>query len=324
MIGALGAGRMGRGIALSFAGAGEEVVLIDAKERAEGEFERLRDQALADITAQAGSMVELGLLPPAAVPRILGRIRVCARQDAAQVLASVELLFEGVPEVMEHKAQAFAWACAALPPQAMVASTSSTFLSSAMAGMVADPSRFLNAHWLNPAHLIPLVELSPHEGTDPAVTRALRARLEAIGKVPVLCSTAPGYIVPRMQVLIMNEAARMIESGQATAEDIDQAIRFGLGLRYAAMGVVEFIDVGGNDILYYASRYLAQATGDARYASPAIIEQYMRAGRNGLRSGEGFYDWRNRDLAAYRRESAARFVEQLRTAGKLPKLVDGA
>jgi 3-hydroxybutyryl-CoA dehydrogenase len=322
LVAALGAGRMGRGIALCYAAAGQPVLLLDSKPRSADALSTLRQQALDDIRGQAAALVDLGLVPAAAVDHIVARVQVAGRDEAATLLPQVGLLFEGVPEVMDAKAEALAFAAAHMAPEAIIASTSSTFLSTTLAGMVAGPERFLNAHWLNPAHLIPLVEVSPHPGTAPEVTARLRALLTSIGKVPVLCSATPGYIVPRLQVLIMNEAARMIESGAATAEDIDLAIRTGFGLRYAAMGVVEFIDVGGNDILFHASRYLAEALNDQRYASPPIIGEYMASNRNGLRSGQGFYDWTQRDVPAYRRESTARFVALLQTAGRLPMLAD--
>ena len=104
----------------------------------------------------------------------------------------------------------------------------------------------------------------------------------------------------------------MIEQGVATAEDIDKATRHGLGFRYASMGVVEFIDFGGNDILYYASRYLAQALNDPRYGSPGIVDRYMQEGRNGVRSGQGFYDWRDVDTDAYRKDALGRLLAMLR------------
>ncbi len=77
-----------------------------------------------------------------------------------------------------------------------------------------------------------------------------------------MCAARPGYIVPRIQALAMNEAARMVEEGVASAEDIDKAIKYGFGMRFATLGMLEFIDCGGGDILYYASRYLTQALGD--------------------------------------------------------------
>jgi 3-hydroxybutyryl-CoA dehydrogenase len=158
---------------------------------------------------------------------------------------------------------------------------------------------------------VPLVELSSGRRTDPAVVTRVKALLAAIGKVPVVCAAAPGFIVPRIQAIAMNEAARLVEEGLATAEDIDKATRYGFGFRYAAMGLLEFIDYGGGDILYYASRYLAEALGDRRYAAPDIIDRNMRDGRIGLRTGSGFYDFSAIDVAAYRKEVLSRLVAQL-------------
>ena len=97
----------------------------------------------------------------------------------------------------------------------------------------------------------------------------------------MVCGAAPGYIVPRLQALVMNEAARMVEEGVATAEEIDKATRYGMGLRFAALGVVEFIDFGGCDILHHASREMAASIDAARYAAPAIVGRMMREGRLG-------------------------------------------
>jgi 3-hydroxybutyryl-CoA dehydrogenase len=159
------------------------------------------------------------------------------------------------------------------------------------------------------------VDLCPGPETDPSAIVVVRDMVKAMGKVPVVCGPAPGYIVPRLQALMMNEAARMIEDGVATAEEIDRATRYGLGLRFAAIGVVEFIDFGGNDILYHASRHLSAALGAERYTAPAIVDTMMREGRNGLRSGAGFYDYHDRDVAAYRKDVLARTLSMLRHAG---------
>ena len=212
---------------------------------------------------------------------------------------------------MEIKRDALALACAHLRPGAIIASTTSTFLVDDMAKLVTRPERFLNGHWLNPAYLVPLVEVCPHAGTDRVVVRRFTGLLERIGKVPVLCKPAPGYIVPRFQVLVMNEAARMVESGVATPEDIDRAVRYGFGFRYANMGVVEFIDYGGVDILHYAANYLADNLHE-RYRSPEIIGRHMREGRKGLREGKGFFDWSRIDVPAYRKRVLAKMVKMLR------------
>ncbi|TAN48171.1 MAG: 3-hydroxybutyryl-CoA dehydrogenase [Betaproteobacteria bacterium] len=314
-IAAAGAGRMGRGIALAFAYAGYDIALIDLKAREAAAWQRLRDDALAEMRASLEMLADLEAMPRAAVERVMKRIRLVPEAEAAEALGRAEVVFEGVPETLAAKQPAFARLCKLAPADAILASTTSTILPGALAAFATHPERVLNAHWLNPAFVIPLVELSAHAGTAHSAIARLRGLLEDIGKVPVLCAAAPGYIVPRLQALIMNEAARMVEEGVASAEDIDRATRYGLGLRFAALGVIEFIDYGGNDILYYASRYLAEHLSRERYQAPAIVERLMRENRNGLRSGEGFYDYRGRDLQAYRRDVLGRTLGQLRHAG---------
>ena len=107
---------------------------------------------------------------------------------------------------------------------------------------------------------MPLVEIAVGQHTSPETVQSMRAMLEGLGKVPVVCSASPGYIVPRIQALAMNEAARLVQEGVASAEDIDTAVRVGFGLRFAVLGLLEFIDWGGNDILYYASGHLSAAS----------------------------------------------------------------
>ena len=318
VIGALGAGRMGRGIAQAFAFAGHEVLLLDAKPRDAAGAAALRANALAEIRGSLVALAEAGGCDAAEIETVLGRVRFAQRDEAPAALATVDLLFEGVPEVLEAKREAFRFCGAHLRNDAILASTTSTMLSTELAQFVAQPERFLNCHWLNPAYLIPLVEVSPHEGTDPAVVARLKGILEAIGKKPVVCKSAPGFIVPRLQALVMNEAARMIEQGIASAEDVDRAVRYGFGLRYASMGVVEFIDYGGLDILYYASHYLAKALGETRYEPPAIVDRLMHASQRGLRDGKGFFDWQSIDPVAYRGQVLARQLALLKHLGLAP------
>lgn len=308
----LGAGRMGRGIALAFARGGVSSALLDVKPRSQGEFEALRREVVREIEETAQALVAIGDAP-AQSASFCDLISVVSRAEAGAALASIDVLFEAVPETLEAKRQAFATIADSLPGHTVVASTSSTFLSTDIAGLVPEPRRCLNAHWLNPAYLMPLVEVSPHDGTDPDVVARFWAFLEQHGKIPVRCAPAAGYIVPRLQTLIMNEAARMVQEGVASPQDIDKAIRVGFGVRYASMGVVEFIDFGGCDILHYASDYLTGALAADRFASPDIIVRHMRDGRLGLKSGRGFYDWTDIDLAGYRRallENLKAHIEQ--------------
>jgi 3-hydroxybutyryl-CoA dehydrogenase len=323
-IACLGAGRMGRGIAVVFAYAGHEVAVVDFKPRAPAEFERLADEARHEIRATLQNLAWLGLFDQAHGDAIAARAKVVPEAAAASALSAAAVIFEGVPEVLALKREVLARASALAGPEPIIASTTSTILVDDLSGSVTGSQRFLNAHWLNPAYLVPLVELSPGARTDPAVTARLKALLETIGKVPVVCAPRPGYIVPRIQALAMNEAARMVEEGVATPEEIDKAIRYGFGFRFAVLGMLEFIDWGGGDILAYASRYLTQALGDARYAAPEIVERNMREGRLGLKTGSGFLDYEGLDLEAYRAERLKGLVAMLNHMGLTrPPVVEG-
>jgi 3-hydroxybutyryl-CoA dehydrogenase len=307
----LGAGRMGRGIAVVFAYAGHDVTLVDFKARDDAAFRRLADEARGEVRSVLATLASFGLFDPGAVETLMKRVSVVPEHEAQATLSSAAVIFEGVPEVLELKREALARCAGLAGPTPIIASTTSTILVDDLSPAVENPARFLNAHWLNPAFLVPLVEVSPGKHTDPAVTARLKALLESVGKVPVVCAARPGYIVPRIQSLAMNEAARMVEEGVASAEDIDKAIKYGFGIRFAVLGMLEFIDWGGGDILYYASRYLKGALGSERYAAPEIVERNMAEGRIGLRSGAGFLDHEGRDVEAYRRERLKAFVDLL-------------
>lgn len=316
-IAVVGAGRMGRGIALSYAFAGVKVVLVDLKPRSGAQCETLAQEALAEIRRDLEFMASVALLDVAKIDAVIGRVGFVGLPDAAGALSAVSVIYEGVPEVLEAKRQAFAFVGEHAPQDAVVASTTSTFLVSELAALVVNPQRFMNAHWLNPAHLMPLVELSRAQGTSDATVASLKASLESIGKVPVVCSASAGYIVPRIQALAMNEAARLVEEGVASAEDVDKAIRVGFGLRFAVLGMLEFIDWGGGDILYYASNYMSKAI-DERFKAPRVIADNMANNRNGIRDGVGFYDYEGVDVDAYRRSRMLDFVTMLRSRELLP------
>jgi 3-hydroxybutyryl-CoA dehydrogenase len=312
---AVGAGRMGRGIAIAFAYAGHRIALVDLRQRTPEQFEKLHDEARAEIRGSLAGLAALGAMDAGQVDAIAARVELVDAAGAPDALASAELVFEGVPETMDAKRDAFAALNRLCRDDAVLTSTTSSILVTQIAGLVRRPERFLNMHWLNPAYVIPVVELSTHPGTDAGVLARTRQTMESIGKLPVVCRPAPGYIVPRLQALIMNEAARMVEEGVATAEEIDKATRYGMGLRFAALGVVEFIDFGGCDILHHASREMAGSIDAARYAAPAIVGDMVRDGRLGLKTGSGFYDYEGRDVAAYRRDVLARTLGMLKHVG---------
>ena len=312
---AVGAGRMGRGIAIAFAYAGHRIALVDLRQRTPAAWQALREEALAEIRGALQALARLGAIEEDRIAAIAARVELVDAGGAAAALAAAELVFEGVPETMEAKRDAFEALNRHCRDDAILTSTTSSILVTQLAQLVRQSGRFLNMHWLNPAYLIPVVELSTHAGTSPEVLARTRALMEGIGKLPVVCGPAPGYIVPRLQALIMNEAARMVEEGVASAEEIDKATRYGLGLRFAALGVVEFIDFGGCDILHHASREMAGSIDPQRFRAPAIVGRMMEEGRLGLKTGSGFYDYRDRDAGAYRLDVLARTLGMLRHAG---------
>ena len=314
-IACLGAGRMGRGIAVAFAYAGHAVTMIDVKERSADQSRILEADALGEVRKTLASLTRFGLLAENDADAVAARVSVVPTPDMAAALTGAGMVFEGVPEVVDLKREVLAAASKCVAADSVIASTTSTILVDALSGSVEYPERFLNVHWLNPAYLIPLVEISPGAATDPAITARVRTMLEGIGKVPVVCAATPGFIVPRIQALAMNEAARMVEEGVASPEDIDKAIRYGFGFRYAVLGLLEFIDWGGGDILYYASRYLETALGSDRYRAPEVISRNMQEGRIGLRTGAGFLDYSGLDVDAYREQRLAALVEMLRHFG---------
>ncbi len=315
LIAALGAGRMGRGIAVQFAYAGHHVLLLDQKPRPAEDFAALAEAARAEIGQTLTMLAELGMGSAEAVPSLLSRVTIIPAAGCPAALAEADVVFEGVPEILALKQAALAEASAAMRPDAILASTTSTIMVDDLSPHVAHPEKFLNAHWLNPAYLVPLVEVSPGAATSEDTTAALFALLESVGKVPVRCAASPGFIVPRIQTLAMNEAARMVAEGVASAAEIDRALRYGFSFRFSVLGVLEFIDWGGVDILHHASRYLEGALDNPRYRAPDIIGQYMEEGRTGMGAGAGFLPWAEMDVVAHKKARLAALVQRLRDEG---------
>lgn len=318
----VGAGRMGEGISLSYVHAGRNVTLIDIKPRTPAEQADHDARVRDNLRRELATMTRLGLLDAAQADTALHRVRLCQRDAAAGDLRAARIVYEAVPERRDAKRDALRWLGETCAAHTVIASTTSTFLVTELADLVPCPERFLNAHWLNPAHLIPLVEVSRGPKTGDDAAHALLDSLRQVGKVPVQCAPSAGYIVPRIQALAMNEAARMVEEGVASAEDIDTAVRLGFGLRFSVLGLLEFIDWGGGDILYYASRCLSAEIGP-RFAAPEVIARNMEQGRNGLRDGLGFYNYAGVDIDAYKLQRLGELCKRLEVMGLLPRF-DGA
>ena len=310
IVAVLGAGRIGRQIALAFALGGCRVRLIDIKEeRSVADAERTLADARREMTRDAGLMVEEQVIDAAAAEAALARIEERVGLGALDDCGFVQ---EALPESVPLKRAALERLSPVVAPDAIVASGSSTISPSHLAEAIARPERFLVAHWLNPAHIIPLVDVVPSPLTSAATTQRTLALLEAVGKVPVKCNDSPGFIGPRLQVLLMNEAVRLVEEGVATPEDVDRAFRSGMGFRYASIGIFEFIDWGGVDILYRAGRYMTEATGDARFKPPRLVEQKMAWNELGPKTGRGFFDYAGDKRDVFETEKVRALLRRLR------------
>jgi 3-hydroxybutyryl-CoA dehydrogenase len=299
---------MGRQIALACALGGCRVLLRDLKPRPTG-ARAVLDDARREIQRDLGLMAEEGVIAAAEVGPALERIEPGVGLDG---LGACRFVQEALPERVELKREVLATLGPRLSRDAVVASTSSTISPAHLADVLEGPERFLVAHWLNPAHIIPLVEVVAGAATTPAVVAWTVAFLERLGKTPVRCADSPGFIGSRIQVLLMNEAVRMVEAGVATPADVDRAIRAGLGFRYATVGVFEFIDWGGVDILARASEFMTRATGDARYQAPRLVEEKMARNELGPKTGRGFFEYPGEARERFETAKVRALLRQLR------------
>jgi 3-hydroxybutyryl-CoA dehydrogenase len=294
----VGPGRMGTGIAQVFAAADHEVRLLDAKEREPPEreetFREVRDAVRSNLEFLAGAGQFDG--DPETVWE-----RVDATADVAAALDGADWVFEALPEGPEVKTEFMREAADHVPADAVVATTTSSISLERLAPAAPDPARLLITHWLNPAFIVPLVEVARSEVTDEAVVEATVDLLDGVGKEPVVCRDSPGFIGSRVQAAAMNEAVRAWEDGVASAEAIDTALQSGVGFRMAAMGLIEFVDLGGVDILYYVDEYLREELGP-RFDPPESVREKMDRGELGPDTGRGYYDYEDVDVEAVRAE----------------------
>jgi len=306
----VGPGRMGVGIATAvlMAGQGHRITLLDIKPREPGRENEALEKARTEVGENLALLRRLGAIE-GSVEDLLQDLRLTLEWDAEA--AACSLVFEALPETFEAKEPFYADLGARVGASAVVASATSTFDVGFFAARYAHPGRVLTAHWLNPAFLIPLVEIARTERTDPAAVVAVREFLADIGKVPVTLRSSPGFVVPRIQAAAMNEAVRIIEEGVATAEEIDTAIKAGFGFRLAVLGLVEFIDLGGVDILAHAGKYLRATLGQSHFQPPKLVEEKMERGEVGPRAGKGFYDYTGTDTRALFESRYKGFMELL-------------
>jgi 3-hydroxybutyryl-CoA dehydrogenase len=305
----LGPGRIGRQIALAFALGGCHVSLVDLKARPAGGATAVFADARRELARDLRLMADEGVIADGEIAPACARLDERTDLDA---LDGCELVQEALPELLDLKREMLGRVSQRMASDAVLASTSSTISPAHLAESVRGPERFLVAHWLNPAHIIPLVEVVPGRATDAGVVDRTIAFLEKLGKVPVRCADSPGFIGPRLQALLMNEAVRLVEEGVASPADVDRAFKAGMGFRYATVGIFEFIDWGGVDILHRASGFLAKALGDERFRPARLVEEKMARNELGPKTGRGFFDYAGDRRDTFETAKVRALLRQLR------------
>ncbi|MFE3228863.1 3-hydroxyacyl-CoA dehydrogenase family protein [Nocardia sp. NPDC059228] len=276
-IGVIGGGRMGAGIAQSFATLGSDVTVVESGDLAAAR-QRIRNglSAAADRNALGGSDD---------IDTIMGRITLAAA--IAELPADSDLVIEAVPETPRLKAEVLTAAERAVGPDTVLASNTSSLSITELGAVLKDPSRFLGMHFFNPVPASKLVEVVRAPATAPGVTERVRGWVAALGKAEVLVNDAPGFATSRLGVCLGLEAVRMLEDGVADAESIDRAME--LGYRHA-MGPLRSTDLVGLDVRLAIAEHLAATLGP-RFEPPQLLRDKVARGELGRKTGRGFYDW---------------------------------
>jgi len=289
----IGPGRMGLGIALSFALRNAPVRIIDGKERSFDEYETVERNAKKELYSNLKFLKKVGYLK-SDLKKVMSNISFS--YEIKEENLEGDFIFEAIPEKPNLKIELYKKISPYVHREAILASTTSTIDIKTLKQGFIHPDKLLITHWLNPAFIIPLVEIAFSNETDPHSIQHMKNLLKRIGKVPVVLKDSPGFIIPRIQAVAMNEAVRILEEGVATPEDIDRAIKTGFGFRLCAFGLLEFIDMGGLDILYYADDFLHSAFKSERFKVPRLIKEKMEKGETGPRTGKGIYEYKDVEI----------------------------
>ncbi len=275
----VGAGTMGRGIAQAAATAGFEVSLHDASE------EELR-RAVDGIRGRLEGAVQKGRSTAEERDAILLRIRPVPGLEAA--VGEADLAVEAVPESLDLKIQVFRAMHRAAPPEALLATNTSSLSVGKIAETTGRPDKVLGMHFFNPVPVMALVEIIRAERTsEESVTAAVEVA-RRMGKEPIVVRDAPGFATSRLGVLLGLEAMRMLEQGVASAEDIDKAMT--LGYRHP-MGPLRLTDLVGLDVRLAIADYLHRELDSEAYRPPGILRRMVAEGKLGKKTGQGFYRW---------------------------------
>jgi 3-hydroxybutyryl-CoA dehydrogenase len=277
-IGVVGCGLMGSGIAQVSAGAGLTTWVCEVDQG-------VLDKGLGRIRKFLDDGVTKGKVTAEDRDKILGNIKGTTKLDQ---LAPCELVIEAAVENLEVKRQVFAALDAAVAPDAVLSSNTSSLSITEIAARTRRPDRVLGLHFFNPVPLMKLVEIIRALTTSDAAYAKAQEYVAQIGKTPVLCQDTPGFVVNRLLVPYLLDAVRVYESGIASKEDIDNGMKLGCGY---PMGPLTLLDFVGLDTTYYIANIMFEEFREPRFAAPPLLKRMVLAGHLGRKSGRGFYDY---------------------------------
>lgn len=283
----IGSGLMGSGISAISALAGNKTVLVDKNmdraqsgiKRAQDCMKELEENELAKDTEKAGH-------------RLSGSSRL------EDVLGTAKLVIEAIDERLEAKQAIFETVDAILPPDIPIASNTSGLRITDISSRTKHPERTLTTHFWFPAHLVPLVEVVMGDSTSEQVAVSVRDLLASWGKSPVLVRRdLPGQLANRVLQAVIREAVNIVSIGLASPEDVDTAIKMGMGIRLPVWGPLEHIDAVGLDLGLSVQNTVLPNISRATEANP-YLSDLISKGNLGYKTGKGFYDWSVKDMDA--------------------------
>ncbi|MCL2493767.1 MAG: 3-hydroxyacyl-CoA dehydrogenase family protein [Clostridiales bacterium] len=277
----LGSGLMGNGLCQVFAKDKDTSVVLRSRSKKQNPFDGIR--ANLDILIENDAMTE------EEAGAVLSRISFT--DDMEEALAGTDLVVECVPEVMEIKQDTFRDIEPLCRPDTILATNTSVMSITEIAQKTQKKDRVIGTHFWNPPYLIPLVEVVKGEETSMDVMGQTYEYLKKIGKKPVKCmKDVQGFVANRLQHALWREALYMVENGIADAATVDEALRYGPGLRWPHMGVLENVDMIGTDLSLNIQRGVIPYLADNHEPS-ALLEKLVAEGKIGFKTGEGYQKW---------------------------------
>jgi 3-hydroxyacyl-CoA dehydrogenase len=302
-ISVIGSGIMGHGIGQTFALGGYNVTLNDISNE-------ILDGALRQIRKNLDTFIEFGITTDDAAKRALLRIETTT--DLKEAVKGSDFVVEALPEIMDLKKRLFRDLDAYCSSHAIIASNTSGLSLTEMASGIERQDQVVIAHWWNPPHIIPVVEIVKGRHTSDQTVSLVYDLLTAIGKKPVrILKEVPGFLGNRLQFALYREALACLKEGVASVEDIDLAVKGTFGFRLPTIGPLETSDFGGLDTFLNISEYLFNEI-DRSTEAPDILKEKVNMGKLGVKTGEGFYAYPGDKAQEKIKERDRQFLQRLK------------